>query len=293
MGLHRLVQRPGAEASPDDQHDRFAGLQPEMGQRLGFQRGGVPESGETAAQRIARQHDPIGREKALHALVGYTDAPGPRREQLVRNARIGVLLLNQRRNAHPLRAPQHRSAGVPPEADDHIGPEAADHPSSLDQRREHLGWNGQVAQRQPPLQSRHGQADDRIAKRRHLLHLHLALGPDEQDVQTVVQPAPERLGDGDGRIDMPSGASAAQYDFQFAFLAHFAFQLDRSNKKILSDIRPGRRSACPAVTGFRPLSPLHRRFADRPGFGFGISVRRPAQSSIVSPRGRSNDCSLT
>ena len=30
MGLHRLVQRPGTEASPDDQHDRLAGLQPEM-----------------------------------------------------------------------------------------------------------------------------------------------------------------------------------------------------------------------------------------------------------------------
>ena len=229
MGLHRLVQRPGTEASPDDQHDRLAGLQPEMGQCLGFQRGGVPGSGEATAQRIARQHDPIGGEKALHALVGYADAPGPRCKQLVRNARIGVLLLNQRRNAHPLRAPQHRSAGVPPEADDHIGPEAADHPSSLDQRREHLGWNGQVAQRQPPLQSRHGQADDRIAKRRHLLHFHLALGPDEQDVHAVAQPASERLGDGDGRIDMASRASAAQYDFQFAFLAHFAFQLDRSN----------------------------------------------------------------
>ena len=63
----------------------------------------------------------IIREKALHALVSYADAPGPRCEQLVRNARIGILLLNQRRNAHPLRAPQHRSAGVSPEADGHIG----------------------------------------------------------------------------------------------------------------------------------------------------------------------------
>ena len=66
---------------------------------------------------------------------------------------------------------------------------------------------------QPPLKARDRQARNAVAQRRNLLHLHLALGPDEQQFDLVAQPPFQRLGDRYGRVDMASGSTSGKNDF--------------------------------------------------------------------------------
>ena len=63
-----------------------------------------------------------------------------------------------------------------------------------------------------PLQPRNRQPDDAVAQRRHLLHLHFALGADEQQLHIVAEPPLERLGNRHGRIDMSARSAARKYD---------------------------------------------------------------------------------
>ena len=139
--------------------------------------------------------------------------PDARGQHLIGHARIGVLLLNQRRNSHPLRGPQHRRAGIPAEADRYVGPEFFDDSPGAQHRPHDLERNGQVFRRQPPLQSRDGQPLDPVAQLRDFLHFHLPFGADKKDFDAVAEPPLQRFGHRNRRLDMPTGTSSAQYDF--------------------------------------------------------------------------------
>ena len=80
-------------------------------------------------------------------------------------------------------------------------------------RSQHLEGNEQVAPLQPPLQPRDREPDDAVAQRRDLLHLHLALGADEEQFDLVAQPPFQRLGDRHGRVDMTARTAARKNDF--------------------------------------------------------------------------------
>ena len=215
IGFHHVVQRARTEAAAHDQYHRLIRFEPEIGQCFGLPCCRVRPFGKTSAQRIARHHDALLRKETLHPLVSHADASGPRCEQLVRHPGVGVLLLDQRRNTHALGAPQHRCARIAAETDHYVGPEAADHATGLSERRGDLERQRQVAGRQPPLQPRHGQPLDAVTQCGNLLHLHLTLGTDEQQFHTVAQPALQRFGHRDRRVDMASRTAAAQNDFYF------------------------------------------------------------------------------
>ena len=207
--LHHLVQRPRAERPANHQDHRKIRRQPVIFQRLGAVGALLRKA---APQGIARQDDLRRREKAFHAFVGRADAPRALREDFIRHARIGVLLLNHGRHAHPLRGPQHRSAGIAAEAHHGVGPEVADDPLRHPDALHRLERHRQVAPVQPPLKARDRQAHDAVAQRRDLLHLHLALGPDEENLHPVAETPFQGLGHSHGRVDMASGSTSGKND---------------------------------------------------------------------------------
>ena len=203
--LHHLVQRAGAERTADNQHHLASRREAEVTERL---RAVGPLLREAAAERVARQDNLLLREEAFHPLVGGADAAGTPRQNLVRHAGIGVLLLDDGRHTHALGSPQHRGARIAAEADHRIGPEGADDIARLADAPQHLEGDQQVAPLQTALQPGNRQPDDAVTQRRHLFHLHLALGTDEEQLDLVAQPPFQRLGHGYGGIDMAARAAA-------------------------------------------------------------------------------------
>ena len=223
-GLHHLVERPRTERPAHDEQHRQIVPEAEMRQRLAAIR---TRFRKTSPQRVARHHDLLLREKAFHPLIRHADRAGTLGQQLVGDSRIGVLLLNHGRNPHPLRRPQHRAAGIPSETDDHIGPEVADGAPGLADAFEHLERHRQVFQIEAALQARNGQTDDPVSQCRHLLHLHLAFGTDEEDLDFLPEAPSERFGHSHGRIDMTARAAARNND-SFHILFSFPASADAS-----------------------------------------------------------------
>ena len=203
--LHHLVQGARAERAADNQHHLAPGREAEVVERLRTRRAALREA---AAERVARQDDFLFGEEALHPLIGGADAAGAPRQNLVRHAGIGVLLLDDGRHPHALGGPQHRRARIAAEAHHHVGPEGADDVAGLADAPQHLEGDQQVVPLQTALQPGNRQPDDAVAQRRDLLHLHLALGADEEQFDLLAEAAPERLGHSHGRIDMTARAAA-------------------------------------------------------------------------------------
>ncbi len=206
--LHHLVQRPRAQRPADHQNHRQIGRQAVVFQRLGGRRPQLRK----AAPQVARQgrSSPPGR--SVPCLRKPCRCAARPSRDFIRHARIGVLLLNHGRHAHPLRGPQHRSAGIAAEAHHGVGPEVADDPLRHPDALHRLERHRQVAPVQPPLKARDRQAHDAVAQRRDLLHLHLALGPDEENLHPVAETPFQGLGDSHGRIDMASGSTSGKND---------------------------------------------------------------------------------
>ena len=207
--LHHLVQRPRSERSAHDQHHRKIGRKAVIFQR--FAPVG-PLFRETAPQGIARHRDPAGRKETLHPLIGDADALRTLGQNLVGQPGIGVLLLNHRRHAQPLRGPQHRSAGIAAESHDRIGPEFTNGLLGHRDALQHLERHREVVPVHAPLQTRYGQSHDAVAQRGHLLHLHLALGAHEENLDPVAEPPFQRFRNSHGRIDMSARSAARKYD---------------------------------------------------------------------------------
>ena len=210
--LHHLVQRARTERAAHHHNHGHVGPQSVICQRLGALRDRMRE---VAAQRVARLDYAVGREKPLHAVVGDTYTACTPRQNLVRNARIGVLLLYHRGNTHTLRRPQYGGARIASESGHHVGREVAYDAARRHHAAHDLEGYEQVPHIEPPLQPRNGQPDDTVTQRRHLLHLHLALGADKQQLHVVAPLAPESLGHGYRRVDMPPRAATREYNTFF------------------------------------------------------------------------------
>ena len=182
---------------------------------------------KTSPQRVARHHDLLLREKAFHSLIRHADRAGTLGQQLVGDSRIGVLLLNHGRNPHPLRRPQHRAAGIPSETDDHIGPEVAMVRRALRMLLSTLKGTARFFKSKRRCKPATGQTDDPVSQCRHLLHLHLAFGTDEEDLDFLPEAPSERFGHSHGRIDMTARAAARNND-SFHILFSFPASADAS-----------------------------------------------------------------
>ena len=221
-GLHHLVQRPRPQrAAHHEQHGPVV-RESVMGQRL---RSGGPLLRETAAQGVARQHDLLLREETLHPVVGHADAMRPPGQDLVGHAGVGVLLLNHGRHPHPLGGPEHGSRGIAAETHRDVGAEIADRPAGFRDALHHLEGYGEVVPVHPPLQPGDRQPHDPVAQRRDLLHLHLALGPHEEDLHPVAPLAFQRLGDRHGRVDMSARSASGKYHFFHRYRSFYIYKI--------------------------------------------------------------------
>ena len=220
-GAHRLVQRAAAEGAADDEKVLLLRVQAVELHGLGAHLGGRGR-GDFLADGVAAQDDLVRREEAFHALVRHADALDLLAEHLVGHAGEAVLLLDQRRDMQLGGGLQQGSAGIAADADGDVGLEVADDFPRLaeagEQLERHLDVVEEVAERQLALESRHGEADDLVARGGHLLHLHLAVGADEEDFVLRAE-FPELVGDGHGREDVASRAAAADDDSK-GFVLH-------------------------------------------------------------------------
>ena len=69
MCEYRLVQRAGTKASTNDEHRFLLRVEPQAVDGLIACQGGLEH---LLTYRVAREHDAVGREEALHAFEGYT-----------------------------------------------------------------------------------------------------------------------------------------------------------------------------------------------------------------------------
>ena len=219
--LHGPVQRAAAEAAAHDEQVLLLRVQPVEFHRLFLHRR-RRRGGDLLADGVAAHHDPVGREEAFHALVGHADLLHPLPEQFVRQAGEAVLLLDQGGDFHSRRGPEQGGAGVAAHADDDVRLEFADellrHRHALQHPEGHLDVVDDVLQVQLALHPDDGEADDPVAGRRHLLHLHLAGGADEEDFRVRVQFL-QFVRDRDGREDVSARAASADDGSQW-FILH-------------------------------------------------------------------------
>ena len=278
--LHHLVQRPRSERSAHDQHHRKIGRKAVIFQR--FAPVG-PLFRETAPQGIARHRDPARRKETLHPLIGDADALRTLGQNLVGQPGIGVLLLNHRRHAQPLRGPQHRGAGIAAESHDRIGPEFTNGLLGHRDALQHLERHREVVPVHTPLQARYGQSHDAVAQRGHLLHLHLALGAHEENLDPVAEPPFQRFRNSHGRIDMSARSAARKDDFPCHAILSFLLTINIFPPRFRQPEDPKARrprqlkgpTAAPPPTAV-PGDPRTRRSENR---GAGL---RPGQHSKAS-----------
>ena len=188
------------------------------------------------AYRVAAEHYLVRREELLHPLVCHADASDPFRENLVSEAGETVLLLYQGRYSLACRLPQQGSGGVSADSDSYVRLEFVYHLAGLAQAcgqfERQLEVFGDVLGAEFALEPRHRQAHYAVAPGRDFLHLHLALGSDEEYLRLRVDLL-KFVGDGYGREDVPSRASAADDDSQFLIFhnrRHLAFSLIRMRR---------------------------------------------------------------
>lgn len=163
------------------------------------------------SDRVSGHDDFVGGEEALHAFVSHADLAGLLCQQLVSDAGIAVLLLNETWDTHAGAYVQRRSAGVTTHSDSHHRLEVFDnflcHPLALPNLEEHCD----VFQKMLTVETADGQAFDVVACRGNPLHLHASQSTHELDFGTGIFGF-DGIGDRDCREDMASCASAADDD---------------------------------------------------------------------------------
>ena len=205
MAHHAFVHRPCAEASAYNEHGLFRFVQPERAKRLRLRHLGVKQS---LAHGVARLHDFLRREEALHAVVGHTDAVYLLGKQLVRNPGIRVLLLYEARHAVLGALVQRGAAGVSAHSHGSHRPEPAYYPPRHALAFPYLQQHGEVLKQILAVEAADWQAYNLIAGSRHALHLHAAERAHKQYVG-VGMLGPYGVGDGNGRENMSARTSTA------------------------------------------------------------------------------------
>ena len=124
-----------------------------------------------------------------------------------------------------------------------------------------------------PLQARYGQSHDAVAQRGHLLHLHLALGAHEENLDPVAEPPFQRFRNSHGRIDMSARSAARKDDFPCHAILSFLLTINIFQPRLRQPEGPDNSKARPR---HRPGGPKTRRSENR---GAGL---RPGQHSKAS-----------
>ena len=209
--LHGPVQRAAAQAAAHDEEMLLLRVQVIVVHRFGLH-GGRGRGGDFLADGVAAHHDLVGREETLHPFVRDADLLHPFPQHLVRQAGEAVLLLDEGGNLHPGRGEEQGSAGIAAYADGDVRPELADeflrHRHAPEHPERHLDIVDDVLQVQLALHAHDRETDDPVAGRRDFFHLHLAGGPDEEDLRFRIQFL-QFVRNRDGREDVPSRAAAA------------------------------------------------------------------------------------
>ena len=166
---------------------------------------------EILAHGISRHHNGLSWEEALHAFIGYTDALGFLGQEFVGHARIGVLLLQERGDAHFLRHVERWATGVAPHPNRHLRPKFAHNFPREATALHEFNQNRHVAPEVLAVEACHRKALDFIARSGNTLHLHTAFSSHKQDFSRRRDFA-YGIGDGHGWEDMTSRTATADDD---------------------------------------------------------------------------------
>ena len=177
--------------------------------------------------RVAGQLDLVRREEAFHAVVGHADLFGSFGQQLVGQACVGILLLNEARNAHSAGGPQGGSTGVSADTDHDVGLEVAENLTRTAQALPQFEGKGQVGQGKFALQTCDRETLNRVSGSRDAFHFHFSFGSDKQNFSFWIQFS-DAVSNRQGREDVAARTAAAYDDFSgvsvlFHSSAFFAF----------------------------------------------------------------------
>ncbi len=130
------------------------------------------------------------------------------RQQLVGDAGVGVLLLEQSRHAGALRGLECRPRCVAAHADGNVGLKLAHYPTRYAYALPQLEEHGDVAPQAFAVEATDRQADDFVTGGGYTFHFHAVFGTDKEDVGIGVASF-YGVGDRQCRENMSPGASAA------------------------------------------------------------------------------------
>ena len=205
---HALVDGACTETAAHQEHRLLVGHEAKALQRLLASDGRVEQC---LAHRVAGQHDLLCGEEALHAFIGHADLARFLGQQLVGDAGVAVLLLDETGDAHVGRLVERRTAGIAAHADSYLRLELLDdglgHALALPDLKEHF----YVLQQVLAVETHDRQPLDVVARLGHTLHLHATFGTDEQYLSVGTQLA-DGIGYRDGGKDVTAGSTAADDD---------------------------------------------------------------------------------
>ena len=174
---HTLIERTGTEATTHDEDGLLRGVEAEGAHSIVVRNGSLQE---VLPHGITRKLDLLFREETLHALVGHADAVGLLGQQLVGDTGVGVLLLQQRGNAHRTGLLECRTARITTHAHSYVRTEIADDTACLAAALHQTPQHGNILEQVLAVEAAHRQTDDTVSCSRHALHLHTILGTHEE-----------------------------------------------------------------------------------------------------------------
>ena len=202
---HRAVDGARAAAAARDEHDAAVARE-----AVGLEAVLAARGQDLAADGIARA-DGLRRGEVAHGLLrarrNLRDEAG---EQLIRDARHDILLLDERRHAREARREQDGPADVAARADGRVGAELAHEARGLADADERLARAAQIVERDVTLEALQVDGRERQSFLRHDVGLEAAPRTDVEELR-LRHARLERADDGDGRVDVAARA-AARYD---------------------------------------------------------------------------------
>ena len=208
---HHIVECARTERTSDNKHNRQRGIEAIVGQRLVTQRS---LGTEHRTKRITRLDYLVGLEEALHTVVCNADALRLAAHNLIDQTCIGVLLLNNGRNAHTLCNPQYRRTCIATKANHNIGLKLLDDATRTTQAAEQEYRQREIFERHTTLKAHNRQTLDFVAGLWHCRHLHLADRADKEYLDIVAKSRSECIGNSNRRIYVTTGTSTGEnYSF--------------------------------------------------------------------------------
>ena len=178
MLQHTLVDGAGTQAATNQQNGLLGRVETEGAHGIVVLQRGLQQ---LLAHGVTRQHNLIGREETLHALVSHTDFRRLLGQQLIGDTGIRVLFLQQTGDAFGGSHIERRATGIASYADGYLWTELLDnllgHALALPYLVEYLDILQQVL----AVEALYGQTFYLVAGGWHTLHLHASQGTHEQN----------------------------------------------------------------------------------------------------------------